>query len=391
MREADAVTAVMALWLLAALEDVPGRTDGAHGVGGRLGRLAGSVRERMLDVVGPDEIVERLDINAVLDRVDVEGLLHRVDVDAVLDRVDVDRMLRRVDVDGLLAQVDVNALLDRVDVNRLLDRVDIDRLLARVDVDALLAGLDVEGLVRRAGVPEIVAESTGTVFESALDLLRRQLLALDVVLTRGVMRLLRRDEASVPAGPATLAGDGGPAHALPVPNAPVTDVTGHYAGPVTRLGAHLLDTAIATSVFTIASSGLSSLARTTGLAAGDADRAGPLFVGSFVVWLFVYWWTGTAVAGRTPGMAVVGLRAVTRTGEPLSGGRAFVRVLVLPFSILLAGLGLVGIVVDREHRGLHDVLAGSTVVYDWGDRKAMLPTPLARWLARHAAPIDARP
>jgi hypothetical protein len=46
---------------------------------------------------------------------------------------------------------------------------------------------------------------------------------------------------------------------------------------------------------------------------------------------------------------------------------------------------------DRERRALHDVVAGSTVVYDWGDRKATMPTPLARWLAQHAAPIDPEP
>jgi uncharacterized RDD family membrane protein YckC len=364
----DARTAALLLILAVFDETTPDR----H-IGGRLGRLAGNVRNRMLDVVGPDEIVERLDVNALLARVDVNALLERVDIDQLLDRVDIDR------------------LLDRVDIDRLLDRVDPDRLLARVDVDALADRVDVQRLVQRAGIPDIVAESTSSVAGSAVDLLRRQLLALDVVLTRGVMRVTGRDDASLPAGPAALAGDGGPAHSMPVPNAPVTDVTGHYAGPITRLAAHALDTAIAGSVFTVASSALLSALQAVGAPINDFNRTGALFLGALFTWLFVYWWAATAVAGRTPGMTVVGLRIVSRTGEPVSGRRALLRVLTLPLSFALLGLGLLGIVFDRERRALHDIIAGSTVVYDWGDRKATLPTPLARWLALHAAPIDPEP
>ena len=62
----------------------------------------------------------------------------------------------------------------------------------------------------------------------------------------------------------------------------------------------------------------------------------------------VYWWASTAVAGRTPGMAIVGLRIVSRMGDPLWGRRAFLRVLTLPLSLVLARLGLLGIVFDRE-------------------------------------------
>jgi uncharacterized RDD family membrane protein YckC len=373
----DPGTAALLLMLAAFEEITPDRQ-----IGGRLGRLAGNVRNRVLDVVGPDDIVERLDINAVIDR---------VDVNALLDRVDVDRLLHRVNIDQLLNRVDVDRLLDRVDVDRLLDRVDPDQLLARVDVDALADRMDVQRLVQRAGIPDIVAESTTSMAGSALDLLRRQLLALDVVLTRGVMRILGRDDASVPAGPAALAGDGGPAHSMPVPNAPVTDVTGHYAGPITRLAAHVLDTAIAGGTFTVASSALLSALQAIGVPISDFNRTGALFIAALFTWVFVYWWAATAVAGRTPGMAVVGLRIVSRTGDPVSGHRALLRVLTLPLSFGLLGLGLLGIVFDRERRALHDVVAGSTVVYDWGDRKATLPSPLARWLALHAAPIDPEP
>jgi hypothetical protein len=155
---------------------------------GILSRLTGAVTGRVVESIDPDVVVDHLDVNALLARVDVDRLLSRVDVNTLLDRVDVDR------------------LLDRVDVNRLLDRVDVDRITARVDVERLLVGSDLEALARRAGIPEIVAESTGRVAGSALDLLRRQVAGLDVVIDHLVNRVLGRDPAQQPSGPPSLVG-----------------------------------------------------------------------------------------------------------------------------------------------------------------------------------------
>jgi uncharacterized RDD family membrane protein YckC len=415
-----ALRAAIVLWALAALE--PGSRTATRETRGRLGRLAGSMRDRMLDAVDPDEIAERVEINALLDRVDVNALLSRVDVDALLARVDVDALLAqldvgtlldRVDVNALLARIDVNTLLDRVDVNALLDRVDAGRLLARVDVGALLDPLDVdrlvgrvdldgllarvdvnalvdrldlERLVQRARIPELVAASTGNMAESAFDLLRRQLLALDAVVTRSALRILRRDPARLPAGPAQLAGALASRQVeVPGPGTPPTDVTGHYAGPVTRLLAHVTDSTVAGVAFAVTGGASAAALRDLGISV-QVHRTGILFLATLTTWLFAYWWTSTLVVGRTPGMALVGLRIVTRTGAPLPGRRATIRVLALPVSLLALGAGLPGVLFDRERRALHDVLAGSTVVYDWGDRRATLPTPLAYWLARHTAP-----
>jgi hypothetical protein len=44
--------------------------------------------------------------------------------------------------------------------------------------------------------------------------------------------------------------------------------------------------------------------------------------------------------------------------------------------------------VDRERRALHDLLAGSSVVYDWGGRPAEMPSPLARWIEVHGDDRD---
>jgi AcrR family transcriptional regulator len=45
---------------------------------------------------------------------------------------------------------------------------------------------------------------------------------------------------------------------------------------------------------------------------------------------------------------------------------------VFPLSFLLFGLGFLGILVQREHRALHDLIAGSAVVYAWDARAARL-------------------
>jgi hypothetical protein len=258
------------------------------GVRGRLSQLAGSLSNRVLEEVDADAVLEHVDIDALIARIDVDGLVARIDVDglvartdldalvarvdpdALLERVDVDRLLDRVDVDRLLDRVDVDRLLDRVDVHRLLDRVDLDRVVAGLDLDAVvarvdleraLAGVDLERLVRQAGIPELVAESTGQVAGSALDLGRRQLVGLDVGISRFLHRLMRRDPDALPAGPPTLVADDRARIQAPDPEAARTkarfEVSGFYAGPVSRLVAFAGDVAVATSAFTAGVAALS--------------------------------------------------------------------------------------------------------------------------------------
>jgi hypothetical protein len=152
-----------------------------------LGRLAGRVTGHVVETVDPDAILAHVDLDLLLDRIDVDRILDRIDVDRLIDRIDADRLIGRVDLD------------------RLIERLDLDRILAAVDLDALLREVDVESLVRRVGVPGIVVESHSRLAGSFLDLIRRQLAGLDVVLDRVVNHLLRRDAKSQPTGPPALA------------------------------------------------------------------------------------------------------------------------------------------------------------------------------------------
>lgn len=341
--------------------------ESTGGVRGRLGDVAGAV----VGSVG-GAAVEGVDPNALIDRVDVNALLDRVDVNRLLDRVEVDRLLDRADIDRLLERVDVNALIDEADIDRILQRVDVDQIAAR---------LDLEELLRRAKVPELIADSTSQVGGALLDVVRRQAVGLDAVVMRGVMRLLRRDPATQPSGPPRLVGRAEGQPTSPDAETGAYEVTGRYAGPITRMAANAADVATAISSFTLFSAGLTYvLVVVLGLDVETGDRTGPLWLGALVAYLFAYGWLSFAIAGRTPAMVVMGLRVVTRDGDPLTARQAALRVIALPISSLIFGLGFLGLLVDRERRGLHDLIAGTTVVYDWGGRTASLPTPLGRWL-----------
>ena len=299
---------------------------------------------------------------------------------AVVDIVDPDAVIERVDVNALMERVDVNALLERVDVNALLDRIDIDRLMARVDIDAIIDQVDVQEIVERAGIPDIVQESTGALAGSALDVVRRQLVALDSIVGRAAYRLTTRDPADRPEAPPDLeAGEG-------VDEIGRGQVAGHYAGPVTRLLAFLADLGIVWLVFILTAVGVAFLIELfSPLELDDSGRRSLIGFTAFALWAFLYSWFSLALAGKTPGMAIVGLAVVTREGKPISGRQAALRTLVFPFSFLIFGLGFLGILVSPQRRAMHDAAAGTVVVYHWGEREAEMPAPFTQWLNRHAA------
>jgi uncharacterized RDD family membrane protein YckC len=306
--------------------------------GGVLGRLAGKVNERVVETVQPDLV------------------LSHVDVDALVDRVDLNRALARVDLNQLLERVDLNLLLEHIDLNLVLDRIDMDRLIDRVDVERLLERVDIDSLVQRSGLPQIVVESQTRLAGSLIDLVRRQLAGLDAIISRGVTRLLRRE---------------------PAPRS--RTVTGEYAGVVSRATATALDILIITTTFTIGLAGVNLL---TSSFWGVEVRALPATI-ALAVFAFSYAFGFLAVAGRTPGQGIIGLRVVRSDGGTIRPGQALRWVVAFPLSVVLFGLGFALIVFQREHRALHDLIAGTAVVYDWGERPAELPGPLSAFLARH--------
>jgi uncharacterized RDD family membrane protein YckC len=97
---------------------------------------------------------------------------------------------------------------------------------------------------------------------------------------------------------------------------------------------------------------------------GSKALAGGLVGGEFLLvagtYLVVFW----SIAGRTPGMQLMGVRLRDRSGGVPSLGRALVRVVMTWFSIAVLFLGYVPILFDARRRAVPDLVAGTEVVYD---------------------------
>jgi uncharacterized RDD family membrane protein YckC len=135
--------------------------------------------------------------------------------------------------------------------------------------------------------------------------------------------------------------------------------TPEYAGPVSRTLAYGFDTVLVAVTFTggvvvtgLIASVVGARAHALVVAAGAAYLLVlPIL---FAFYCTVFW----ALAGRTPGMALLGVRVVaTRGGRP-SWLSALVRAVVLAYF----PLGAVWALVDRRHQAVHDKLARTTVV-----------------------------
>jgi uncharacterized RDD family membrane protein YckC len=154
---------------------------------------------------------------------------------------------------------------------------------------------------------------------------------------------------------------------------PDPGAVGHYAGPWSRLAAYVIDALLVSGLYSIVTAGVVWILELVTASNIDASDLGSgVSATVLTVWSLLYFFVPWAISGRTPGMLVLGIRVVRRDGSTLDPGHAFIRAITLPLSFILLGLGLIGIVVGREHRALHDVLAKTTVVYAWDARKVRL-------------------
>jgi uncharacterized RDD family membrane protein YckC len=147
---------------------------------------------------------------------------------------------------------------------------------------------------------------------------------------------------------------------------------GANAGIVTRFGGFIVD--LVTIVVTFALAGqvvewVLSTMRGRQFSFSN-DRVESIVL--LVAWVLLYCIYPLAVAGRTFGMAVVGIRVTRADGTDLNGWHAALRTIVFPLSFLVFGIGFLMILVTRDRRALHDFVAGSAVVYGWNARAARL-------------------
>jgi uncharacterized RDD family membrane protein YckC len=83
---------------------------------------------------------------------------------------------------------------------------------------------------------------------------------------------------------------------------------------------------------------------------------------SGVVMPVLYFTVGEGAFGRTLGKALLQLLVVSADGRPIGYGRAFARLITLPYSILPAGLGLLWAAFPPARRAWHDYITATRVV-----------------------------
>jgi uncharacterized RDD family membrane protein YckC len=147
---------------------------------------------------------------------------------------------------------------------------------------------------------------------------------------------------------------------------------GKCAGFASRFAAFAVDAGVSIGLFMLALAAISfaaSVLTGSGIAWHKSDT---WVIIAYALWAFIYFTRSWGANGRTVGMALFGVRVVRNDGTDVSERRAAVRTLALPLSFLFLGLGFVGILLGSQRRALHDVIAGTTVIYSWDARAARL-------------------
>jgi uncharacterized RDD family membrane protein YckC len=306
--------------------------------------------------------LERLP-QAVAEQV-VRRIVELLDIDEIIRQVDVNAIVQRIDVNALMANVDVDALIARVDTNQIVDGVDIDRIVERIDVNAIADRIDIDALVKKADLGPIIAQSTTGMLGEFLGFLRREVVSLDDLLDT-VTFFKRRNEGRPTRPP----------EASPPPKGSMRE--GEYAGGVTRLLAFLADIGAVWGLYLVGAAGVEQAVKLFTGNNYSLQSHRTVDIVAVVVWGFLYFTVQWSLSGRTIGMAILGAQVVTAEGHAINGRAAIIRTLVLPFSLVFWFLALVEIQLRADRRALHDLAAGSCVVYHWQARGASLP-----WLRR---------
>jgi uncharacterized RDD family membrane protein YckC len=165
------------------------------------------------------------------------------------------------------------------------------------------------------------------------------------------------------------------------PAAARESLQGRYAGFASRFASFAVDLVVFTGIFLIVLAAINFTA--TVLTGKDVNfnRNNTWVVIAYLVWGFVYFAYFWGLNGRTAGEALFGVQVLTDEGGDVSFRRAVLRTLTFPLSFLILGLGFLGILLGDQRRALHDVIAGTVVVYSWNARAARL-----RFLSRESSP-----
>jgi uncharacterized RDD family membrane protein YckC len=137
----------------------------------------------------------------------------------------------------------------------------------------------------------------------------------------------------------------------------------HYAGVATRGVALAFDAAIANLIVLVLAALLGLVASLVGGTLRPEWLAAALAAAGWVLTLTAYFAVFWATTGQTPGMRLMQLRVVDRTGEPPHLLRALIRVPALALAIIPLFAGFLPVLFDVRRRGIHDLLARTAVIH----------------------------
>lgn len=173
------------------------------------------------------------------------------------------------------------------------------------------------------------------------------------------------------------------------PPAARESLQGHYAGLASRFAAFAVDLVVLTALFILI---LAAINFTASILSGhniNLNRGQIWVIVGYAVWAFIYFAHFWGLNGRTAGGALFGVQVLTNYGADVSGRRAIVRALAFPLSFVIVCLGFLGIVLGDRRRALHDVIAGTVVIYSWDARAAKLRFLSKPRYSTPSAPRDA--
>jgi len=170
------------------------------------------------------------------------------------------------------------------------------------------------------------------------------------------------------------------------PAAARESLQGHYAGFASRFAAFVVDVFVISAVYLLLLGAINFVASIATGKTVDLNRNDIWVVIGYLVWAFIYFAHFWGLNGKTAGGGLFGLQVLRDDGGDVSGRRAIGRTLALPLSFLILCLGFLGILLGDRRRALHDVIAGTVVVYSWDARAARL-----RYLSRPRYSAPAAP
>ena len=148
-----------------------------------------------------------------------------------------------------------------------------------------------------------------------------------------------------------------------------------YAGIATRAIALAIDVAIVNVIVLCGGAILALVGSLVGDVRLDTLEALLATAAWFAVvgFYFVLFWS---TAGQTPGMRLMALRVMTPDGAHPGLARSFVRLVGLGLAIVPLFAGFLPVLFDVRRRGLHDMIAGTVVLYA-GREPPPAPQPVA--------------